>query len=551
MTTRVTLTFSLAVITALAAVTQATGQSALPPPSNATWVNDYQNQVVNPYVECWSEGYFTGTVCFNLGTAFACGTPSGLNIGESYETTVGFEYDGFSFSFSHTYEVQQNFGPHVSGPCERCQWVVCYAGSVLRKWTCRRQYSFWSWTTTDYTFSPGDGGTVFPHCEPYACPGCEPVTGGDDGGECCGGEPPENVPPGMATMLVDLDNYFVVDTGVAPPVHPINDAVTSVNDLNLWHKCVIQSQIQCISQAQGVPIVELIVVDVDDTEHHFDLLLDPNPFSLPALPWYEDFDGYISGSQLHGQGGWKGWDDDPAFSAPVSSAQARSGSNSADISGTADLVREYCTDGVGAWSYTAWQYIPSDFTSGGGAPDDGTFFILLNTYSDTGPDHTSVQMKFDSNDGSCKVAAPLEPAGFVSLPYETDRWVKIQTIVDLDHDWTQVYYDDQLVTEYTWTGGVLGDGGSTSGLGGGALDIAAVDLYAKGSSSVFYDDMLLEPIELCPADLNNDDTVNVADLLDMLTAWGPNPGHPADLNDDGQVNVADLLLLLAVWGPCF
>ena len=33
----------------------------------------------------------------------------------------------------------------------------------------------------------------------------------------------------------------------------------------------------------------------------------------------------------------------------------------------------------------------------------------------------------------------------VSVPYVTDRWVKIQTIVDLEDDWTRIYYDDELI----------------------------------------------------------------------------------------------------------
>ena len=54
----------------------------------------------------------------------------------------------------------------------------------------------------------------------------------------------------------------------------------------------------------------------------------------------------------------------------------------------------------------------------------------------------------------------------------------------------------------------------------------------------------------CPADLNGDGTVGMADLLLLLGAWGPNPGHDADLDGDGIVGVPDLLALLAVWGPC-
>jgi len=58
------------------------------------------------------------------------------------------------------------------------------------------------------------------------------------------------------------------------------------------------------------------------------------------------------------------------------------------------------------------------------------------------------------------------------------------------------------------------------------------------------------PGSSCPADLTGDGVVNVSDLLQLLSAWGPNVGHPADLNGDGVVNVSDLLILLGQWGPC-
>ena len=54
----------------------------------------------------------------------------------------------------------------------------------------------------------------------------------------------------------------------------------------------------------------------------------------------------------------------------------------------------------------------------------------------------------------------------------------------------------------------------------------------------------------CPADLNGDGAVGVKDLLILLGAWGPNPGHPADFDDDDSVGVKDLLVLLGTWGPC-
>ncbi|MFO0875014.1 MAG: CHRD domain-containing protein [Phycisphaerales bacterium] len=54
----------------------------------------------------------------------------------------------------------------------------------------------------------------------------------------------------------------------------------------------------------------------------------------------------------------------------------------------------------------------------------------------------------------------------------------------------------------------------------------------------------------CPADLNDDGTVDGADLGAMLAQWGATGMSSADLNDDGVVDGADLGALLAAWGPC-
>ncbi len=299
------------------------------------------------------------------------------------------------------------------------------------------------------------------------------------------------------------------------------------------------------------------------------LVLDNNDFSQPSprvprvLPWTNspwtgitmlqgvdaferqaNFDQYNDGDQLHGVNGWKGWDNDPAFSAPVTSAQSYSPSLSVDISGDADLVHEYClVDETGILEYGDFQYIPSSFQSGGSGQFAGSYFMLLNTYNDGGPYNWSVQMQFDSNDGMLKVFHG-DGTNTIDVPYITDRWVKIGILVDLDNDWTQVYYDDNLIAEYTWTGGVLGDGG-------GALDIAAVDLYANGSSSIFYDDILLEPYQApCPADLDGNGSVGTSDLLALFAAWGTNPGGPPDFDGDGTVGTSDLLILFSQWGPC-
>jgi hypothetical protein len=82
--------------------------------------------------------------------------------------------------------------------------------------------------------------------------------------------------------------------------------------------------------------------------------------------------------------------------------------------------------------------------------------------------------------------------------------------------------------------------------------------YQIGSSAYVYSGWNIDDVEIwglvlepdCPGDIDGDGTVGVSDFLEMLAAWGPNPGHPADLDADGVVSVTDFLMLLGVWGPC-
>jgi len=58
----------------------------------------------------------------------------------------------------------------------------------------------------------------------------------------------------------------------------------------------------------------------------------------------------------------------------------------------------------------------------------------------------------------------------------------------------------------------------------------------------------------CPGDLSGDGFVNVADMLVVVSAWGPCAGCAADLAPamapNGVVNVSDLLALINRWGAC-
>jgi hypothetical protein len=56
-------------------------------------------------------------------------------------------------------------------------------------------------------------------------------------------------------------------------------------------------------------------------------------------------------------------------------------------------------------------------------------------------------------------------------------------------------------------------------------------------------------LEPCPADVDGNSNVDIADLLAVIAAWGTN-NAAADVNNDGTVNITDLLAVIAAWGKC-
>ncbi len=190
---------------------------------------------------------------------------------------------------------------------------------------------------------------------------------------------------------------------------------------------------------------------------------------LPA-DWDDDFDIYESGSGLHGQGGWEGWEGDESGDADVTDEASQSPPNSLLVLGDVDIVHAFSECTSGQWTFTAWQYVPGSFSG-------ESYFILLNTYG-AGIHNWSTQLRFNSDLGL--VVSDWDDA---HLPLITDEWVELRVEIDLDEDRQAIFYGSELLVEKSWTDGLSGDG---------ALNIGAVDLYAGGSSPVYYDDLSLD-----------------------------------------------------------
>ena len=203
--------------------------------------------------------------------------------------------------------------------------------------------------------------------------------------------------------------------------------------------------------------------------------------------WSDAFDTYELGQPLDGldgnDGGWKGWDNSPAAAGIISDNETRSSPYSLEVRGPTDQVYQF-DQLTGEWVFTAWQFIP---TGQSGGTYGGTYFIMLNHYVDGGGqtvDKWSVQIHFDNvND---VVESENDTNEWPTLPLIYNQWVQLRVKIDLVNDWFKFYYNNQLLVEKAWTAGVNNDNV-------GNLTFDALDLFADGSTSVYYDDLSFAP----------------------------------------------------------
>jgi len=181
--------------------------------------------------------------------------------------------------------------------------------------------------------------------------------------------------------------------------------------------------------------------------------------SAASADWSDNFDSYAAGSGLHGQGGWAGWENDPAWDAFIVDSLSLSTNNSVAIVDTTDIVQEF-TETTGEWEMTAWCYIPTGSTG-------DQFFIMLNRYP-TSP-NWSLQIKFDSNAGT------LSTQGGSTEAIINDQWVEVKIEIYLDMNTKHIYYNGTFMESAAWQAG-------------GVNEIAALDLFSDGGSTIFWDD---------------------------------------------------------------
>ncbi len=200
----------------------------------------------------------------------------------------------------------------------------------------------------------------------------------------------------------------------------------------------------------------------------------------PTAGFEENFDAYTAGSNVHGQGGWKGWGNDAAAGATVSTAQVVSAPNSIAIAGDSDLIHEFSQFTSGSWTVTAKQYVPTSFTG-------KSYFIFENVYSDTNMSviSWSTQVFFDSATGT--VANESDAANPGTATLVKGQWVDIKMVIDLDADTQTFWYNGAQLYSGSWSNQFPGQ--SVPGI----TAIGSIDLFANGASVIYYDDIKIVP----------------------------------------------------------
>jgi hypothetical protein len=236
----------------------------------------------------------------------------------------------------------------------------------------------------------------------------------------------------------------------------------------------------------------------------------------PAATFSEDFESYAVGD-LHGQGGWKGWDNAATAGAKVSTKFAHSGTKSVEIASASDFVHEFKQAG-GKWIFSAWQYIPSGGTG-------ISYFILLNTYVDGGPNDWSIQTQYNLATGAVTCwHGGLSGAAEIIF----DRWVEIRLQINLDKNIFDEYYNGQLIATGQWDDNTHGT-------------FQAVDLFGNGASPIYYDDIRIETYHAYAAS-NPQPAHGATDVTTPVFEWTPGDlalFHDVYLGENPELTLAD------------
>jgi hypothetical protein len=203
-------------------------------------------------------------------------------------------------------------------------------------------------------------------------------------------------------------------------------------------------------------------------------------FSQITFPYSENFDTYIAGDKFVEQVSstvWTTWDNNPgsATDPEVSNAQSNSAPNSIKIGASNDLVFVPGDLIEGRYSITFKMYIPNGKLA---------YFNMLQEFNGSNS-KWGYQILF--NDG----VATVQGAGEVKYNYTADTWFDLKTIIDLDTDWCEIYFDGNLIFEFKWSVGTS----NTNLKQFAAIDFYGWDNSGQGTPEFYFDDLSMKEVQ--------------------------------------------------------
>jgi len=174
------------------------------------------------------------------------------------------------------------------------------------------------------------------------------------------------------------------------------------------------------------------------------------PMSNNTVVWSDNFDFYLLGQFLDGDPEDGGWEicDCPYESegAYVVDNQSLSNPHSVEIVGKADIIHRFTGIRSGNWTFTEWVYVPAESSC--------TSAFALDSYRPPIWKNELVfrqlAIYFDGENGLVESYSTGE-----SLPLITDQWIEFRIEFDLEADWLECYYNDELLIEKVWSEDII------------------------------------------------------------------------------------------------
>jgi hypothetical protein len=189
--------------------------------------------------------------------------------------------------------------------------------------------------------------------------------------------------------------------------------------------------------------------------------------SAQTVLFEDNFDSYTAGTGVVAQNtNWAYWSAGAPSDANVSSNFASSGTNSANINGTAtDLVLPIGPFTTGKYDIKFKMYLPA------GA---GGYFNALHTWSGSSTAYEWAGDVFFDGTGVATWTTGGAQGGAVTVG--TDVWFDVQITADLDGDLGRLYFNGVVANEWQWS---LNNANGNAG----ANALAAVDFYGTNAAN--------------------------------------------------------------------